>query len=84
MAVCMLRIFTGASLRLILVGCYALIFFLAAFCARNFLGVAFDFGGVATDPMTLPFILTLGSVYPTYEVIAEQRQTVSDLLRYVL
>ena len=32
MAVCMLRIFTGASLRLLLVGCYAVIFLLACFC----------------------------------------------------
>lgn len=60
MAVCMLRIFTGASLRLLLVGCYALIFFLAAFCDRDFLSVAFDSGGVTTGPMTVPFILALG------------------------
>ena len=60
MAVCMLRIFTGAPLRLLLVGCYALIFFLAAFCDRDFLSVAFDSGGVTTGPMTVPFILALG------------------------
>ena len=60
MAVCMLRIFTGASLRLLLVGCYALIFFLAAFCDRDFLSVAFDSGGVTTGPMTVPFILAMG------------------------
>ena len=60
MAVCMLRIFTGAPLRLLLVGCYALIFFLAAFCDRNFLSVAFDSGGVTTGPMTVPFILAMG------------------------
>ena len=60
MAVCMLRIFTGAPLRLLLVGCYALIFFLAAFCDRDFLSVAFDSGGVTTGPMTVPFILAMG------------------------
>ena len=60
LAVCMLRIFTGASLRLLLVGCYALIFFLAAFCDRDFLSVAFDSGGVTTGPMTVPFILAMG------------------------
>ena len=60
MAVCMLRIFTGASLRLLLVGCYAVIFLLACFCDRDFLGVAFDSGGVTTGPMTVPFILAMG------------------------
>lgn len=60
MAVCMLRIITGASLRLLLVGCYAVIFLLAGFCDRDFLGVAFDSGGVTTGPMTVPFILAMG------------------------
>ena len=60
MAVCMLRIFTGTSLRLLLVICYAVIFLLAAFCDRDFLGVAFDSGGVTTGPMTVPFILAMG------------------------
>ena len=60
MSVCMLRIFTGVSLRMILVGCYVIIFFLAAFCDRDFLGVAFDSGGVTTGPMTVPFILAMG------------------------
>ena len=60
MAVCMLRIITGASLRLLLVGCYAVIFLLAGFCDRDFLGIAFDSGGVTTGPMTVPFILAMG------------------------
>ena len=60
MAVCMLRIFTGAALRLLLVGCYAVIFLLACFCDSDFLGVAFDSGGVTTGPMTVPFILAMG------------------------
>lgn len=60
MAVCMLRIITGASLRWMLIGCYALVFLLAAFTDKEFLGVAFDSGGVTTGPMTVPFILALG------------------------
>ena len=48
MSVCMFRIITGASLRMLLVGCYALIFILAAFCDADFLGVAFDSGGVTS------------------------------------
>ena len=60
MSVCMFRIITGASLRMLLVGCYALIFILAALCDADFLGVAFDSGGVTTGPMTVPFILAMG------------------------
>ena len=60
MAVCMLRIVTGANLRWLLLGCYALIFLLAAFSDPDFLGIAFDSGGVTTGPMTVPFILAMG------------------------
>ena len=48
MTVCMLRILTGASLRWLLIGCYAVIFALAAFTDRSFLSIAFDSGGVTT------------------------------------
>ncbi len=60
MTVCMMRILSGASLRWLLIGCYALIFALAAFTDRNFLSIAFDSGGVTTGPMTVPFILAMG------------------------
>ena len=60
MSVCMLRILTGTSLRLRLFICYAAIFILAAFTDRNFIGIAFDSGGVTTGPMTVPFILAMG------------------------
>ena len=60
MTVCMLRILTGASLRWLLIACYALIFGLAAFTDRNYLSIAFDSGGVTTGPMTVPFILAMG------------------------
>ena len=57
MTVCMLRILTGASLRWLLIACYALIFVLAAFTDRNYLSIAFDSGGVASGPMTATFML---------------------------
>ena len=60
MSICMLRILTGGNLRWILIGCYALIFILAAFTDPDFLSIAFDSGGVTTGPMTVPFILALG------------------------
>ena len=57
MTVCMLRILTGASLRWLLIACYALIFGLAAFTDRNYLSIAFDSGGVASGPMATTFLL---------------------------
>lgn len=60
MSVCMLRIMTGASLRFILIICYVIIFAIAAFSDKNYLGIAFDSGGVTTGPMTVPFILAMG------------------------
>lgn len=60
MSVCMFRIITGASLRKILLCCYALVFILAAFSDKSFLSIAFDSGGVTTGPMTVPFILAMG------------------------
>lgn len=60
MSICMLRILTGTHLRLLLILFYAIIFLLAFFTDKNFLGIAFDSGGVTTGPMTVPFILALG------------------------
>lgn len=60
LAVCMLRIVTGVKLRWLLIGFYAVVFILASFTDSDFLGVAFDSGGVTTGPMTVPFILALG------------------------
>ena len=56
----MLRILYGINLRWVLVACYIAVFLLAAFTDRDFLGIAFDSGGVTTGPMTVPFILALG------------------------
>ena len=60
LAVCMVRILTGMNLRWLLIACYAVVFLLAAFTDSDFLGIAFDSGGVTTGPMTVPFILALG------------------------
>ena len=60
LALCMLRIITGIKLRWILIICYALLFVLAFFADSDFVGIAFDSGGVTTGPMTVPFILALG------------------------
>jgi hypothetical protein len=60
LALSMLRILLGVRLRWLLLGFYGVVFVLAAFTDPNFLGVAFDSGGVTTGPMTVPFILALG------------------------
>ncbi len=60
LAVCMLRIFFGIRLRWLLIAFYAVVFTLAIFTDQDFLGIAFDSGGVTTGPMTVPFILALG------------------------
>ena len=56
----LLRIIFQKSLRLILMACYGLVFFLAIWVQPGFLPVAFDAGGVTTGPITVPFILALG------------------------
>lgn len=60
LSVSMLRILLGVRLRFLLLFFYALVFVLAALAQKEFLGVAFDSGGVTTGPMTVPFILALG------------------------
>lgn len=60
LSLCMLRIITGIKLRYILLVCYVLLFILAFFAEKDFIGIAFDSGGVTTGPMTVPFILALG------------------------
>ena len=76
MAVCMLRIVTGANLRWLLIGCYALIFLLAAFSDPDFLGIAFDSGGVASGPMTATFLLPFAM--GACEAIGGPERIVSD------
>lgn len=61
LSVCLLRILTGMKLRWLLIFFYGIVFALA-FCSNaDFLGIAFDSGGVTTGPMTVPFILALGT-----------------------
>ena len=60
LAVALLRMLLGISLRWLLLGCYIVVFALAAFVPGSFLAVAFDSGGVTTGPMTVPFIMALG------------------------
>lgn len=55
-----LRMLFGIPLPPLLLIFYFIIFVLAFFVPEDFLGVAFDSGGVTTGPMTVPFIMALG------------------------
>ncbi len=60
LVVALLRIILGISLRKLLIICYIGLFAVAFFVPSDFIGVAFDSGGVTTGPMTVPFIMALG------------------------
>ena len=60
LAVCMLRMLLGFKFKWLLIVFYGIILILAAFTDSDFLGIAFDSGGVTTGPMTVPFILAFG------------------------
>ena len=57
----MLRTRLGWSLSRTLILLYILVFILSIFVPNEFLAVAFDAGGVTTGPITVPFILALGT-----------------------
>ena len=78
MAVCMLRIVTGANLRWLLIGCYALIFLLAAFSDPDFLGIAFDSGGTrSTTSPTSPAQAQGSDGFWMTSAILKPRETIS-------
>lgn len=57
----MLRTRMGWPLSRTLIILYILVFILSIFVPNEFLAVAFDSGGVTTGPITVPFILALGT-----------------------
>lgn len=61
LVIALLRILLQIKISYIFMVSYLLVFALAAFIAPDFLPVAFDSGGVTTGPITVPFILALGS-----------------------
>ncbi len=55
-----IRIFLGFPISRLLAGGYTLALLLAVFGPSDFAGLAFDAGGVATGPITVPFVMALG------------------------
>lgn len=56
-----LRIVLNIKLKFVLIACYVLIFIMAFFVPNNFVPLAFDAGGVTTGPMSVPFIIAMGT-----------------------
>lgn len=57
----LLRTLFGIPLPPLLIVFYLIVFALALFVPGDFLSIAFDSGGVTTGPMTVPFIMALGT-----------------------
>ncbi|UNC92297.1 DUF1538 domain-containing protein [Candidatus Contubernalis alkaliaceticus] len=59
-ALSMIKVVFGVSLKYILIVCYIGVFILSAFTPIYFVPISFDAGGVTTGPLTAPFIIALG------------------------
>ncbi len=56
-----LRLVFRIKLKLILILSYVAVFTLSFFVPENFIPLSFDSGGVTTGPMSVPFIIALGT-----------------------
>lgn len=60
LALAIVRIRYKISLSMLLIICYLALILVSMFVPKEFLAVAFDSGGVASGPMTVPFIMAMG------------------------
>lgn len=61
LVIAFLRIVLRVRLSYLLLGFYLAVFILAAFVPDVFVPLAFDSGGVTTGPMSVPFIIAIGT-----------------------
>jgi len=61
LAIACLRIVFSIKFSYLLIGCYAFIFLLMFFIPSDFAAIAFDAGGVTTGPISVPFIIAIGT-----------------------
>lgn len=61
LVIAFLRIVLKIKLSILLVCSYVLVFVLSFFVPENFVPLAFDAGGVTTGPMSVPFIMAIGT-----------------------
>lgn len=60
LVIAVVRVFLGVPLKYVLLAGYVLVFALSYFVPPNFVPLSFDAGGVATGPLTVPFVMALG------------------------
>lgn len=61
LVIAFLRIVLNVKLKTVLIVCYTAVFIVAFFVPKNFVPLAFDSGGVTTGPMSVPFIIAMGT-----------------------
>ena len=61
LVIAFLRIVLRIRLSILLLICYIAVFVLSAFVPKAFIPLAFDSGGVTTGPMSVPFIIAIGT-----------------------
>ncbi|MGI6490984.1 MAG: DUF1538 domain-containing protein [Peptococcaceae bacterium] len=60
LVIAVVRVFLGVPLKYVLLAGYVLVFALSYFVPPDFVPLSFDAGGVATGPLTVPFVMALG------------------------
>ncbi|MBQ3235193.1 MAG: DUF1538 domain-containing protein [Clostridia bacterium] len=61
LVIAFLRIVLKVRLSYLLIACYSTVFILSIFVPETFIPLAFDSGGVTTGPMSVPFIIAIGT-----------------------
>ncbi len=61
LVVAFLRVVLNVKMGILLIICYVAVFVLAFFVPPAFVPLAFDSGGVTTGPMSVPFIIAIGT-----------------------
>lgn len=61
LVIAFLRIVLKIRLSVLLLICYVAVFVLSIFVPKSFIPLAFDSGGVTTGPMSVPFIIAIGT-----------------------
>jgi hypothetical protein len=61
LVIAFLRIVLKIRLSILLIACYVAVFVLSIFVPETFVPLAFDSGGVTTGPMSVPFIIAIGT-----------------------
>ena len=60
LVIALMRMLFGVALPHLLVIFYVAVFLLTFFVPKDFIDISFDYGGVTTGPMTVPFIMAFG------------------------